>query len=251
MSTGKTVRIDSLPESALRYRNGYAVVAVDVIRATTTAITAAAMSRRCYPVDSLEAAFELASYLDAPLLAGEIDGEMPPGFDMNNSPAKLAERTDISRPLVLLSSSGTRLMVHTGACDHSYLACFRNPSAMARRLIKEGHTRVALIGAGSRGQFREEDQICCAWVAARLVSAGYDPGNKATIEILNRWGNAEVSDCLVSQSIDYLTKTGQLADLHFILGTIDDLDETFLLQNGEIVMAPREVLSSEPDRVVA
>ena len=29
-------------------------------------------------------------------------------------------------------------------------------------------TRVAVIGAGSKGEFREEDQICCAWIAAGL-----------------------------------------------------------------------------------
>ena len=45
----KSVVIDYLPESARRYRSGWAIVAVDVIRATTTAITAAATGRRCFP----------------------------------------------------------------------------------------------------------------------------------------------------------------------------------------------------------
>ena len=42
MTMEKTFVIDSFPESALQYREGWAVVAVDVIRATTMAITAAA-----------------------------------------------------------------------------------------------------------------------------------------------------------------------------------------------------------------
>jgi hypothetical protein len=34
---GNTVVIDCFPESVARWRDGYAVVAVDVVRATTTA----------------------------------------------------------------------------------------------------------------------------------------------------------------------------------------------------------------------
>src|SRR4051812_35256458 len=98
----KTFVIDSLPESAPKYvgesrRVGGAVVAVDVIRATTMAVTALAMGRRCYPAESIDAVLRIAQTLDDPLLAGEIGGEMPPGMHMNNSPAALAQRRDISR----------------------------------------------------------------------------------------------------------------------------------------------------------
>ena len=72
-----TVVIDCFPESALRYRDGWAVVAIDVIRATTTATTAVALGRRCFPVPSLEAAVPLAAQLDRPLLVGELGGTCP------------------------------------------------------------------------------------------------------------------------------------------------------------------------------
>ena len=232
----KTFLIDGLPESAARYQEGCAVVAIDVIRATTMAITAAASGRACYPVDSVDAAFRLAQLLAGPLLAGEIDGDRPPGFDMNNSPAELSERSDISRPLVLLSSSGTRLIVNARGCDVLYLACFRNISSTARHLISENYSRIALLGAGSRGEFREEDQICCARIGAQLVQVGYVPENETTIAVMNRWANAKSSDCLHSRSVDYLRRTGQLADLRFILRRIDDIAETFIVQDGEVVM---------------
>ena len=45
----KSFLIDSLPESAANHRSGSAVVAVDVIRATTLAVTAVALGRRCFP----------------------------------------------------------------------------------------------------------------------------------------------------------------------------------------------------------
>src|SRR5215216_6897914 len=107
----RVVAIDCFAESLMRYRAGYvAIVAVDVIRATTTAVTGVALNRRCFPVPSLEAAVPLAARLDNPLLVGELGGNMPYGFDLNNSPAALAERDDVGRPMILLSTSGTRLL---------------------------------------------------------------------------------------------------------------------------------------------
>jgi 2-phosphosulfolactate phosphatase len=86
-----------------------ALVAVDVIRATTTAITAVSMGRQCHLAPTVQAALETASRIPKVLLAGELGGDMPNGFDLTNSPAQLAGRPDISRPLVLLSSTGTRI----------------------------------------------------------------------------------------------------------------------------------------------
>lgn len=67
----RTVAIDFFSESLLQYKHGYAVVAVDVIRASTTIATAVSMGRRCFPVPSLEAAWRVAARLCNPLLAGE------------------------------------------------------------------------------------------------------------------------------------------------------------------------------------
>src|SRR5579864_551914 len=106
----KTVMIDCFPEHVGAYRGGYALVAVDVIRATTTAVTGVALGRKCFPAPTLEAAVPLAAKLHNPLLVGELGGSMPYGFDLNNSPADLAARTDIHRPMLLLSTSGTRVI---------------------------------------------------------------------------------------------------------------------------------------------
>jgi 2-phosphosulfolactate phosphatase len=199
------------------------------------AITAVAMGRRCYPVPSLDAAFRTARGLHDPLLAGEIGGVQPEGLEMNNSPAALAKRRDISRPLVMVSSSGTRLIAQASGSDAVYLACFRNASSLASHLAAREHSRIALLGAGSRGEFREEDQICCAWIAARLERAGYHPENSASAQVLHRWAAARAGDCRISRSVRYLAETGQLADLRFILRHVNDLDAVFVVENGEVL----------------
>jgi 2-phosphosulfolactate phosphatase len=230
-----SVVIDCFPNSVHRYGAGWAVIAVDVIRATTTAVTAVESGRWCFPVPSLEVAVPLAARLDDPLLVGELGGSMPYGFHLNNSPVAVAARRDVERPMILLSTTGTRLMCEIGA-EAIYAACLRNYSAHARQLAGR-HSRIAVIGAGTRGEFREEDQLCCAWIAEGFVSAGYEP-TKTTADIIARWSGVSVDAFLGSQSIEYLRRTDQLDDLEFILDHVDDVDATVALRNGRLVPVP-------------
>jgi 2-phosphosulfolactate phosphatase len=231
--TGKVV-IDFFPESVLRYRQEYAVVAVDVIRATTTVTPAVSMGRRCFPVPSPEAARRVAARLSNPLWAGELGGVIPRGFEMNNSPAELASRTDISRPLALLSSSGTKLIHLAHASEAAYIACFRNFEFLSRYLVGR-HSRIALIGVGSRGERREEDQMCCAWLARQLIDSGYAAENRETEEMVERWSGVTAATILSGPSADYLMPGGQGRDFVFILTHIADLEWGFALQGDEVI----------------
>lgn len=231
----KQVVIDYLPASVSRYRPGWAIVAVDVIRATTTAITAAATGWRCFPVPTIEAALALAQEFDNPLLAGESAGKIPAAFEMDNSPAQIATRNDTKRPLVLVSSSGTKVIHEAAGCEAIYLSCFRNHSVMAGYLA-ERHARVAIIGAGSLGEFREEDQACCAWIAAGLMKQGYVPKNPETAALVIRWWDKPPEACLASRSVSFLKRTDRLRDLDFIFAHIDDLRAVFAVRNGEVRM---------------
>jgi 2-phosphosulfolactate phosphatase len=231
----KSVAIDYLPESVSRYRSGWAIVAIDVIRATTTAITAAAAGWRCFPTPTIEAALALAQEFDDPLLAGESGGNIPNGFEMDNSPAQLALRTDTQRPLVLVSSSGTKVIHEAAGCEAVYLSCFRNYSFLAGYLAAR-HARVAIVGAGSSGEFREEDQACCAWTAAGLVRQGYLPENPQTAALISRWRDQPPEACLCSRSVSFLKRTDRIRDLDFIFAHIDDLPAIFAVRNGEVHM---------------
>jgi len=215
-------------------REDHAVVAIDVIRATTTAITAVATGRRCFPVPTVEAARLVRKGLPYSLLAGEVAGDTPEDFEVNNSPAEIATRLDVDRPLVLLSSSGTKLIHAARESEFTYLSCFRNHSALSQYLI-EHHSQVALIGAGTRGEFREEDQICCAWIARELIDAGYEPENDRTASIVEQWGTAPADACLCSRSAEYLRKSGQMLDLDYTLEHVNDVPYVFRMKDGEVV----------------
>lgn len=235
----KTVVIDCFPESAALYTRAHAIVAIDVIRATTSIVTAAAKGRRCFPVPSIEAAHVAARTLENPLLAGEVAGDMPSDFEMNNSPAELEQRDDISRPLIMLSSSGSRLIHKAEAAEAVYVACFRNARYVGKYLSRR-HRRVAVIGAGSRGEFREEDQICCAWVANELMKAGFKPENQRTSEVVRRWAAKPLASIVNGNSATYLRRSGQTQDLEFVISHVDDIDEVFAIRHGEAIRVPPE-----------
>jgi 2-phosphosulfolactate phosphatase len=93
-----------------------------------------------------------------------------------------------------------------------------------------------VIGAGSKGEFREEDQICCAWIAAGLMSRGHMMASPETADVVRRWRDAPPGACAGSRSVDFLRRTGQLGDLDFILAHIDDRREVFEVRDGEVKM---------------
>ena len=236
--TVPSVVIDCFPEAVARYRDSHRVVVVDVIRATTVAVTAVATGRRCLIAQDPAEAVAARELLGQALLAGEVAGDMPTGFDMNNSPTDLAARDDIDRPLVMVSSSGVPLLLQAGELeDGGLVACFRNFGAVARELIGRPGP-VAIIGAGSRGEFREEDQMCCAWIADRLLQDGHVPASEETQRIVERWRGAPATACATSNSVAYLRRAGFERDYTFIVNRVDDLDVVCEVRSNEVFCRP-------------
>jgi 2-phosphosulfolactate phosphatase len=143
--------------------------------------------------------------------------------------------------MVLVSSSGTQLLLNAKGSEAVYIACFRNISAIAEYLAGR-HDRIAILGAGTRGQFRREDQMGCAWVAERLLQAGYEADNPQTSEYISRWKGISPEEIRGGRSAKYLRQSGQEQDLEFILNHIDDLDTVPALVDGELLMASGNVL---------
>lgn len=231
----RRVVIDWFTEGVSRRPPDSAIVAVDVIRATTTAVTAVALGWRCFPVPSIEFAAGLARRLERSLLIGELGGYTPYGFEFNNSPAELAARDDVDRPLILLSTSGTRLLCSGADGQPMYAACLRNFRSTAEHVSDHHHT-VVVVGAGARGEIREEDELCCAWVARALVAAGYESGDDATEQAVARWRDGRIDAITEGRSADYLRRTGQQQDLDFVLDHVDDLDIVVRAERGELVV---------------
>jgi 2-phosphosulfolactate phosphatase len=230
-----TVAVACYP-SAVEPAAGWVTVGIDVLRATTTAVTAVAAGRRCFPVASIEAAVPLAARLPDPLLVGELGGHMPYGFHLQNSPVEMERRVDPGQPVILLSTTGTRLLCEAAAAGTTFAACLRNARAQANWLVGR-HERVLLLAGESRGEFREEDRLCCARIAKALLEAGYAPASAFVEELVKQWGEAPDDAFLAGPSVRYLTDTGQYHDVEFTLEHVDDLESVYELRDGELLQA--------------
>jgi 2-phosphosulfolactate phosphatase len=171
------------------------------------------------------------------LLVGEVGGDLPEGFHVQNSPSLLSRHGELERPAVLLSSSGTRLLNEASAAGAVYAACLRNVTAQVAHLAAN-HPQVAVIGAGTKGAFRREDQLGCARVAEGLLKLGYEPVGETTRTVIERWRDTTVEACAGGRSAAYLERTNQLDDLDFILSHVDDVDGVFAMADGELQQVP-------------
>jgi 2-phosphosulfolactate phosphatase len=222
--------------SVLDPNAGWVTVGVDVLRATTTAVTAVASGRRCFPIASLATAAPLAERLANPVLAGELGGHMPDGFHLQNSPVEMERLDDPDRPVILLSTTGTRLLCEADNGAPVFAACLRNAKSQVRWLA-ERRQSVVLLAGESRGDFREEDRLCCARIAKGLVEAGYVPASALVEELIHEWGDAPDDAFLAGRSVRYLRESDQFHDVEFTLSHVDDLDSVYVLRDGELVNA--------------
>jgi 2-phosphosulfolactate phosphatase len=232
------VLIDSLPSSAEKYVRDWTIVVVDVIRFTTTAATALSIGRAVYPARSVDEAVSIAAKLKEPLLAGELGGNVPYGFDLTNSPVQIpcGAFTAANRPIVLVSSSGTQLLMNALGAADVYLGCLRNITPLAEHLVRQRHDRIAVLGAGTRGKFRREDQLCCSWIAERLVEKGFECADDATRDLVKKWHGASTEIIREGQIADYLRRTGQVHDLEFVLHYQEDLSVVPKMGEGGVVV---------------
>jgi 2-phosphosulfolactate phosphatase len=232
----KTVAIDCVLESKNQYVDKTAVAVIDVIRSTTVVATVVQTGRRCFFAPTVEAAVELAGKLCRPLLMGEVGGNMPYGFDLKNSPVDLIAYPDKSRPVVLVSSSGIPLLSSLEGSESVFVVCFRNCNATIEYLSRF-YNRIKLFSAPTRGEFREEDKLCCAWIAAGLQKKGFEFENPKTLQLVNNWKMQPVNVCARGNSAKYLIKTKQKKDLYFILKHVNDVDFALKVKGNEIVKA--------------
>jgi 2-phosphosulfolactate phosphatase len=146
-----------------------AVVVVDVLRASTTIITA--LRNGCaavVPVADPEAARRRAAEIPGALVAGERRGEPLEGFDLGNSPLEFVPARVRGRTIVMTTSNGTRALVAVRGAVEVAVAALINMDAAAAWAA--GRARdVLVVCAGERGASSLEDWVCAGILAARVA----------------------------------------------------------------------------------
>lgn len=153
------------------------LVVMDVLRATTTLLTALESGAEAVvPAESVEEAYRLAGEIAAAggraLLAGERHTLRIEGFDLGNSPLECTPETVRGRTLVMTTTNGTRafrLARQHARASPILSACLRNVAAVAERCAARG-ADVVLVCAGTDGRLSVEDALCAGLIAERLAA---------------------------------------------------------------------------------
>lgn len=112
---------------------GGVVVAIDVIRAFTTAAYAfAAGADAIWMVAEVDEAIDLAASIPGALAMGEDHGRRPDGFALSNSPVGAFAADVAGRTLVQRTSAGTRGLIAAADADRVFAASLVCASATAR-----------------------------------------------------------------------------------------------------------------------
>ncbi|HSD30743.1 MAG TPA: 2-phosphosulfolactate phosphatase [Gemmatimonadales bacterium] len=149
---------------------GRGVVVIDVLRATTTIITALANGARAVvPTASSEEAVKMTANLerDGFVLAGERRYLPIPGFPLGNSPNEMTPEQVGAKTVYLATTNGTPALVAAQGADPVLVGAAVNFGALADRAgaVLRDRGDLAIICAGREKQFALED----AYVAGRLV----------------------------------------------------------------------------------
>ena len=171
---------DGLPALRQRDLNGSLCVVFDVLRATSTFVTALQHgARQVIPVSEISEALAERKKDPAVLLAGERDGVKISAaqtggadFDLGNSPREFETEIVRGKTIVATTTNGTRAL---NACQgaHTVLAgSFLNLAATARFILKNPAQRIVLVCAGTGSQAALEDVLGAGALCERLLASG-------------------------------------------------------------------------------
>jgi len=169
----------------VRFKDAICVV-IDVLRATTTIVTALAHGasevRPCITAAEARRRAESENKTSF-LLGGERRGLRIPGFHLGNSPMEYLDPGKMSGRVIYFSTTnGTPALrrAFQGSGRSVYLAALVNLSAastiVAKAAADNASERVLLICAGRHGQPSLEDFYCAGLMAQRLQSEFAESG---------------------------------------------------------------------------
>ncbi|MEE8346140.1 MAG: 2-phosphosulfolactate phosphatase [Dehalococcoidia bacterium] len=118
-------------------KDGDSVFAVvDILRASSTIVTLLEGGvPSVIPASGVQEARRLRERLPGHLLCGEVNGLPPPGFDFGNSPAEFAGLDLRRRPVILVTSNGTRILNRLSQAPAVLVGALLNREATARAML--------------------------------------------------------------------------------------------------------------------
>ncbi|MBE7553363.1 MAG: 2-phosphosulfolactate phosphatase [Anaerolineales bacterium] len=210
-----------------------AAVAIDVVRAFTTAAYAfAAGAGEIILAGTVEEALALRERFPGALVMGEVDGLPVSGFDFGNSPSEISGSHLAGRRLIQRTTAGTQGVVRSTRANLLLASSFVCAGATARYLRQLQPEMVTFVITGILYERDGEEDIACAeYLTALLQGEQPDPA-------------PFIRRVYESTSGRYFTDPNQrefpLADLECCV-EVDRFDFAMLVERGESLLVMKVV----------
>jgi 2-phosphosulfolactate phosphatase len=152
------------------------VVVIDVLRATSTMLTA--LFNGCTAIIPVKEPEEGKKLLEKELLTrgearenyvlgGERGGVLIPGYDLGNSPLEYTYSAIGQKKLIFCTTNGTLAISKAAQAKNLYLGALLNAGALAATLKKKGDP-IIFACAGTRGHYTLEDVLAAGLIMHEL-----------------------------------------------------------------------------------
>ena len=177
-----------------------AAVVIDVLRATSTIITALANGADfVIPVDDISTARNLKIKNPDYVIAGERGGLKVEGFDLGNSPLEFSELNIFKKSIILTTTNGTRAITKAkGIAKEVFVAAFLNAERTSEKLKK--HKSIAIVCAGNDGKPSYEDTQVAGLIIAHLIKRREYRLSDSSLVALKLWETLKIPDFSGSHS---------------------------------------------------
>lgn len=163
-----------VPGSASEERlNGRTLVMVDVLRASTTICQSLRSGARAViPVERPGEAAELRARIgiEDTVLGGEREGIKIENFDLGNSSLEYTESRVKGKTVILTTSNGTQCYLKSNTSGLIITCGLVNVSRVAQKVTEAGRD-LAILCAGTKGDFSMEDTLCGGMLIHKLLEA--------------------------------------------------------------------------------
>ncbi len=196
------------------------VIVIDVLRSTTTIITALDNgAKEIIPVASIEGAVKVSGSLfgDVTLRGGERNGKMIEGFNLGNSPAEYTSETIKGKTIIFCTSNGTNSILKGKYSKNLLIAGFVNISRITE-YIHSLNEDFLILCSGKHNRYCLEDALCAGMILHKfqLVAKSKLQTNDAASSSMALYKN-------FSKSILQTVKNSEHGRFLFSLGFAEDL----------------------------
>lgn len=200
------------------------IVVVDILRATSTIVTAIHEGAQC--VKTLLSPEEtILLKTEGYLTAGERNGHKLEGFDMGNSPFECMNGSVLNKKLALTTTNGTKCFEAAANANAKkiFAGSFLNLNAMTECLIKDG-SDVIILCAGWKDKVNMEDSLYAGALANALKEVGVVEFDCDSALLC-----LDLYNCVKNNLMEYLKKSSHYKRLSYLS---HDEDMVFCLKES-------------------